>query len=377
MGSESFGERKYFLDWLRAAAFGALILFHAGMPYVTWDYGIKSERIYPQLEMVMSAVGAWRLALLFFIAGVASRFLLEKCGPGSYAVARIRRLFVVVLVAVVFIIPVQVYVEFLRKGWIAPGYFKFWLYTYLSGSHFPNRVLPTWDHLWFVVYLVFYSLGLALLFKAFRPRGPTRLPLWCLLVLPGIWLCGTNTLIQEVRPVTWALFNDWANHLRWGGIFAAGVVCAAREDFWERVRQGRHWLLVLSAAGLSCQIGNGIYWRTGQQDPAWAGTIYALTEGFYGWVVVLTLIGYAYRYFNYYTAVLGYLTDAVLPIYVVHQPILFVAAYLVLPLSLPVSVEGTLLILITGFGSLTFYELIVRRWRVTRFLFGLKVAQSG
>jgi hypothetical protein len=127
MGSESFGVRKYFLDWLRAAAFGALILFHAGMPYVTWDYGIKSERIYPQLEMVMSAVGAWRLALLFFIAGVASRFLLEKCGPGSYAVARIRRLFVVVLVAVVFIIPVQVYVEFLRKGWIAPGYFKFWL----------------------------------------------------------------------------------------------------------------------------------------------------------------------------------------------------------------------------------------------------------
>lgn len=88
MGSESFGGRKYFLDWLRAAAFGALILFHAGMPYVTWDYGIKSERIYPQLEMVMSAVGAWRLALLFFIAGVASRFLLEKCDPSMVNLTR-------------------------------------------------------------------------------------------------------------------------------------------------------------------------------------------------------------------------------------------------------------------------------------------------
>jgi glucan biosynthesis protein C len=116
VGSESFGERKFFLDWLRAAAFGALVLFHAGMPYVTWDYGIKSECIYPQLEMVMSAVGAWRLALLFFIAGVAGRFLLEKLGPRGYAVARIRRLFVVVLVAMMIIIPVPVYVEFLPKG---------------------------------------------------------------------------------------------------------------------------------------------------------------------------------------------------------------------------------------------------------------------
>ena len=139
MGSESSGGRKHFLDWLRAAAFGALILFHAGMPYVTWDYGIKSERIYPQLETVMIAVGAWRMALLFFIAGVASRFLLDKLGPGSYAVARIRRLLVVVLMAMLLIIPVQVYVEFLRKGWIEPGYIDFWLHSYLSGASFPNR----------------------------------------------------------------------------------------------------------------------------------------------------------------------------------------------------------------------------------------------
>jgi len=376
MGSESLGGRKYFLDWLRAAAFGALILFHTGMLYVTWDYGIKSERIYPRLEMVMITVSAWRMVLLFFIAGVASRFLLEKLGPGSYAVARIRRLFVVVLVAMLIIIPVQVYVEFLRKGWIEPGYINFWLHSYLSGASFPNRVLPTWDHLWFVVYLLVYSLGLALLFKAFRPPGPTRLPLWCLLILPGIWLCGTNVLIQEVRPVTWALFNDWANHLRWGGIFAAGVMCAGREDLWERVRQGRHWLLAVSVVGLCCQIGNGLYWRTGQQDPAWAGIIYALIEGFYGWVVVLTLCGYAYRHFNYHTRVLGYLTDAVLPVYVMHQPVLFVAAYFLLPLALPIAVEVALLILITGFGSLAFYELVVRRWRLTRFLFGLQLARS-
>lgn len=152
-------------------------------------------------------------------------------------------------------------------------------------------------------------------------------------------------------------------------------MCAGREDFWEKVRQSRRWLLALSAVGLCCQIGNGIYWRSGQLDPAWSGIIYALIEGSYGWVAVLTLLGYAYRYLNYHTRVLDYLTDAVLPVYVVHQPIMFVAAYFALPLSLPIAVEVALLILITGFGSLAFYELIVRRWRPTRFLFGLRVGK--
>lgn len=67
------GERKYFLDWLRVAAFFVLILFHVGMLYVTWGYNLKSERIYPDLEYTMNLVSPWRLALLFFISGVASR----------------------------------------------------------------------------------------------------------------------------------------------------------------------------------------------------------------------------------------------------------------------------------------------------------------
>src|SRR5262249_9483143 len=147
-------------------------------------------------------------------------------------------------------------------------------------------------------------------------------------------------------------------------------------DFWEKVRQRRHWLLVLSVVGLCCQIINGICWRAGLLNPHWDGVIYALVEGFYGWAVVLTLLRYGYRYLNYHTRPLAYLTDAVLPIYVMHQPILFVAAYWLLPLSLPIALEVALLVLITGIGSLAFYELLVRRWRITRFLFGLKLATS-
>jgi hypothetical protein len=58
------------------------------------------------------------LALLFFISGVAGRFLLEKLTPGRFAVDRFKRLFVVLLLGMWVINPIQVYVEFLDKGLI-------------------------------------------------------------------------------------------------------------------------------------------------------------------------------------------------------------------------------------------------------------------
>ena len=147
------GERKYFLDWLRVIAFALLILFHVGLLYVPWYYNIKSERIFEELQYAMIALNPWRLALLFFISGVACRFLLAKLSPGGFAKDRLRRLVPVVLLGMLVINPVQVYVEFLHKDIISGGYMQFWLGSYLIAEPYPNRIVPTWDHLWFLVYL--------------------------------------------------------------------------------------------------------------------------------------------------------------------------------------------------------------------------------
>ena len=372
-----FGERKYFLDWLRVAAFGFLILYHVGLLYVDWGYNITSDRIFPLLEYLMISVSPWRLVLLFFISGVASRFLLEKLSPGKFSMDRLRRLFVVLMLGTVVINSTQAYVELLNKGLIEPGFLDFWFYSYLPGKQFPGRVVPSWDHLWFLVYLLFYTMGLALLFKIFRPRKTIYIPLILLIIFPGLWLCFTNVLIQEFSPVTMDLFNDWGNHLRWIGVFTAGVICAGRGAFWEFVKESRKKLLVFSLIGLGFQMGNGILWRAGLVDPLWDGIIYGLIQGIYGWVVVLTLTGYACQYLNRQTDLLRYLNDAVLPVYVLHQPILLVSAYLLLPYSLPAFIEILLIVLITGAGSFAIFEILVRRWRISRFLFGLKIMAPG
>lgn len=360
------GERKYYLDWLRVIAFFLLILFHVGMLYVTWGYNIKSERIFPDLEYVMNLMSPWRLALLFFIAGVASRFLLTKLGAGGFAMDRVRRLLPVILLGMFVINPPQVYVEVLWKGVFEGSYFDFWFGPYLRNGYAPYRMTPTWDHLWFLLYLLAYALPLAAIFAFRKRQEPGKIGLPWLIALPVVWLSVGN-LLTLVKPVNHSFFDDWANHLRWIGIYAAGVTCAAQSHFWEALRTHRRAFLLAGLVSLAAYFASLI-----ADFGAWDATIYGVLSGVYGWTAVLVLAGYAAEYLNRSSRALAYLNEAVLPIYVFHQPIMLVFAFYLFPLDLPVPLEALLLVTVTGAGSVLAYEIFARRTRVLRFLFGLK-----
>lgn len=365
------GERKSYLDWLRVFAFFLLIFYHVGMLYVTWGYNLKSERIFPDLEYAMIVVNPWRLALLFFISGVASRFLLTKCGAGGFAKDRVRRLLPVILLGMFVINPAQVYVEMLSKGYFEGRYLDFWFGPYLRNGYAPYRMTPTWDHLWFLLYLLFYALGLAAIFALRKRSEPREIGFGWPVVLPGLWLCLTNVLVSEVKPANHSFFDDWANDLRWIGIYAAGVTCAAQPRFWDLLRDRRRSFLAASGVLLVFHAANSL-----TDLGAWDSVVYGVVSGAYGWLVVLTLAGYAAAHWNRRSRALTYLTDAVLPIYVFHQPIMLVFAYYLFPLRLPVPLEAGLLIIVTGAGSVLAYEIFARRTRPLRFLFGLKPAAA-
>ncbi len=368
------GQRKYFLDWLRVAAFGLLIVYHTGILYVTWHYNLKSPRIFEDLEFAMIALNPWRLALLFFVSGVASSFLMDKLGPSMFARDRLKRLLPVILFGMLVIIPPQTYVELLHKGYVTNGYLRFWFTSYLTGESFPGKQLPTWDHLWFLVYLLAYVLALSFCWSWLKVRlinqssGFTL----ALIVIPAVLLCGTNILVSEVNPTTHAFVDDWAAHLRWFSMFASGVVCAKNQLFWDTLQRNRWHFGYLTLTFLVLELSCNAYWKTGQMDAFWDGILYSTLSGIYGWCAILTLSGFAAGCFDKPSLVLSYLNVAILPVYVLHQPILLITAFFVFPMDLPVLVEVAMLIGVTAFGSLLIYEALVRRWRVPRILFGLK-----
>jgi hypothetical protein len=364
------GTRKYFLDWLRVSAFGFLILFHVGMLYVTWGYNLKSPRLVPGIEWLMNALGAWRMALLFFISGVACRFLIAKLGPGGFTLDRLKRLLPVILFGMFVVIPPQTWIELVSKGVTHQGYLQFWLFSYLPADQTLVRPLgktmPTWDHLWFLVYLLVYTLVFALLASIRRllpSREPVSLPVGILLIGPAVWLVMANFAILRA-PLTHALVNDWAGHLKWVGMFSFGAAAAANDRFWETLRRHRAMFTVLALALLVVQ--NNV------NDPWWS-----TVSGFYAWTMICALAGYTSQYLNRPSALLSHLNEAVLPIYVLHQPVLLFAAFMIFPLHLALAQEAIAIIATTALGVFAIYELTIRPFAIMRFLFGLKPKAAG
>ncbi len=376
--SELTNSRKFFLDWLRVLAFATLALFHVGMVYVTWGYNLKSPRLYPGLEWLMEATGPWRMALLFVISGVASRFLIEKLGTRGFAINRLMRLGIVILTGMVLVNPLQVWVQLLSQGDISQGYLEFWTTSYLTSDatlfKALGRPMPTWDHLWFLVYLLFYTLMFATAFalRVNRGRGPA---LWILFFLPAVWMSLTNVIMATVAPFTHALFNDWAAHLKWIGLFATGVMLAHRDDFWRTVRDRRRGLVIAAVALLAIFLASRYPFTIGKSELAWV-VVYRVAQGAFGWSAVLAIVGLAAHWLDKPSTSLHYLNDAVLPVYVLHQPILLATAFLVFPLRLPIGVESLGLVVATVFGPLAIYHLAIRPWRPMRVLFGLKLTPT-
>jgi surface polysaccharide O-acyltransferase-like enzyme len=358
--------RKYFLDWLRVLAFAALIFFHVGMLYVSWRYNLKSPRLYPAIEPWMSALSAWRLPLLFLISGVASRFLIDKLGPCAFARDRLRRLLPVILTGMFVVIPPQTYVVLVRRRGLHMDFPTFWWTQYLRANQTLVRPLgmtmPTWDHLWFLVYLLIYGLAAAGVIWAARhlkaSDGPPVSP-WVLIFAPPGWLAATNLLILAKAPITDALVNDWGGHLKWLGLFVTGLLAARQDRFWALLEAHRSKALAAAAVLLAIQ------WRV--NDPAWS-----VVSGLYAWAAICALCGFARAIMNRPSALLSHLNEAVLPIYVLHQPILLITAFWLFPLRLPVAIEVLVLVGATGLGSFLIYEAFIRPFTVTRFCFGLK-----
>jgi glucans biosynthesis protein C len=379
------GPRKYYLDWLRVLAFLCLIVFHVGCLYASWDYNIKSPRLEPRIDWALLALTPWRMALLFFISGVASRYLISKLGAGRFALDRARRLVPVILVGIWVVIPPQTYIMLLDKGLLHVGYFDFWVHSYLAADQTLvaplHRTMPTYDHLWFIVYLLVYTsifAAVTALLRVLVQLFPAvhvvraRLPLLFLLAVPVLWLMATNFLIERRLPVTFNVLNDWGSHLKWAGLFVIGILCASREDFWAFLSQRRGILLVFSVLFLAAQFACRAMWLQGRLDQMSGALAWSAVTSLYACTMMGALCGYAHVHLNRRSALLSHLNQAILPIYVLHQPILLISAHFVFPFELPLTVEAAVLFGITGLGALAIYEAAIRPFRVMRVLFGLK-----
>jgi len=87
---------------------------------------------------------------------------------------------------------------------------------------------------------------------------------------------------------------------------------------------------------------------------------------------IFAVFGFAYRYLNRPIKGLPYLNKSVLPIYIIHMPITYLGALIILPLELNAFIKYMFIVGFTIVGCFILYELVIRRLRFLHLIFGMR-----
>jgi hypothetical protein len=232
-------------------------------------------------------------------------------------------------------------------------------------------------HLWYLAYLFLFTLILLPLFAELKsPTGqrmteflarlsarPGAIFLW---VLPGVLLIILVDPFGLMRP---APTEDVARLLMAPFVIYGFLVFSDLRIQQAIIRQRR--ITLVSALGLilAMPVVTGLL----EEDPSFP--IFALAMmlgGVLMWSCILAVLGYGMRYLTANHRLLSYANEAVLPFYILHQPVILIIGYFIIPLPLSILVKY-LIIVPLAFGiTLGLYEFGIRRVNLVRRIFGLK-----
>ncbi|HJV40750.1 acyltransferase family protein [Caulobacter sp.] len=381
-------DRRYDLDWIRVGAFFLLILYHTGMFYVPWEWHVKTPHIVEGLMPFMLMTNPWRLTLLFLVSGAATRFMADKTTVGKLSTARVARLLPPLLFAMIVIVPPQSYYQVVEYMAAHPGsglsVDNFWIRYVTASGHWCGvdgecLTTPTWNHMWFVAYLLFYTLVLALMLLVWKKAGQhiQTATEW---LLKGVGLFGWPILFLGMLRATLyakygethALVGDHYVHAVSFSAFLLGFGLAKSELLRGRLIAARWPALILT---IGAWAGWSAYVWTYRNDtpipPPQLKLVMRFVFAADTWCAIIAILGFGAKHLTKGGPVLRYLTLGVFPFYLVHQTLIVIMAHHLAKLGLPQGLEGATLVAATFAGCFATYE-IVRRIPGVRILFGLK-----
>ena len=373
--------RRYDLDWLRIGAFALLIGYHVGMLYVPWAFHVKSAyRGEPWLTGLMLALNPWRLSLLFVIAGCATGYMAARLGRGAFARERTRRLLVPLVFGMAVVVVPQVYFEVVQARGYGDGFMAFWG-RYLRLDQSFRTPIPTWNHLWFVAYLLVYTLIAAAIapWGAVHPRESkplSALASTAWLVGPWLWLWWLRATLFPRYGSNHAMVADGYNHALYFSMFCFGLALVRRPQLWQAIDRLRWPALAFAVLGGAVFISLSLGAWQALPPGDWQRAFGSAAREAQSWGAVLAALGFGQRHLNRDHPARAYLVDAVFAYYIVHQTALIALAAWLRPWQLGGALEATLVVAGTVLACGVTAE-VARRVGWLRPLFGFRPRVAG
>lgn len=375
----NFGGRQHFLDWVRVLAFAFLIFYHTGMMFVDWGFHIESGHNSTFLKSIMLLTSNWRLDILFVVSGVAISYMTVKMSLKSFVWQRVIKLYIPLLFAVAVIVAPQSYFEAIQKGVFSGDIWTFWTTQYFTFS-WDERMqapFPTYNHMWYVLYLFHYTLVLLPVIAFFNSQKGintlARFENWLSSGQRIVWLplaCYALLYVAiDDHNITHAFYNDLYGHLLYLLAVVMGFVFLRMPKVWESFERNRVVSLSIGLLGYAGLLA--LFLLPELPFSVNRSLVWSLMALIVKWSWIALIIGFAKRYLSFTNRFLKYSNGIVYPFFILHQTIIIVFGFYVIDWGFS-GISEFLIIVVGTFvfcGLLT--EFVIKRINVLRLVFGL------
>lgn len=378
-------DRLYELDWIRVIVTIDLIPFHVAWLITSvggFSFVPKGTVAWRILHGYVNFLSPVHMYLLFLVAGASTFLSLRRRSPGRYAVERVRRLLVPLLTFMAFLFPVLGYywptdidlshIDFLTQ---------FWPFCLITTFRSPVTGGPNWGHMWFVGYLLIYSMILLPVLLRIRAGGsrPVESATAFLtgrgarIFLVGIPISLTFALLSPVWPFFRNnLYTDWGYFTYNLTAFFLGFLIAG-DPRWVRAFERRAAAAFVLGAGLSAAKLYMQYRLPSFSTPAFTPpyALYSLIAGFNTWAWIVAVLGVMRGTRSLTNRFLAYFSRISYPLYIFHLVAISVIGHFITRMRYGIVTEFVLICAASFVASVVCCDLVTRT-PVTRFLFGIK-----
>ncbi len=368
-------DRIHYMDNLRALAMLAGVVFHAALAYSP-----LMHPIWPAADAGRSITvdaAAWflhmfRMPLFFVIAGFFAALLVARRGLGGLFRNRCARVLLPLLLFLPLVVGSMHWLTAQAAANTAsPSPALIWLHAHIE-EHGTLPSFPGWVHLWFLFYLMLFTVLVWVVSAlelgrigdriAALPAAvlPVAMPL---LLAPALACVGAPWPAPEFfLPSLWALAF-------FGTYFALGYQAFLRTALLDRLRSLSPWLLGGAVATYAV-----LFWSTdgfaSTRPSQLQRILHAVLEAYAGcWMTLWCLLAARGR-LDGRSAAMRWFSDASYWVYLVHLPVLFAIQYRLLNLQMDWAAKFVIATVSTLVLSFASYQLLVRHTFIGRLLNG-------
>jgi acyltransferase-like protein len=392
---------------MRVFVVAGLVVFHSAVVFAAGtSWFVKDPHPSVGFTVFLLWASLWGMPLLFVVSGMGVSYAMHTRSAAAFARERLARLLVPFVVGLVLLVPPMFYLAQLGQPGFHEPYWRFWLrFLNVPAMALGLAVRGSWTsggveydpaHLWFLYCLLVFSLALLPLFLFLRrPRGALVLDRTAAFTErhPAIVL----SLAAIPLALVEAAFGPDGNTGGWeraAYLFPLlyGYLIASDRRFESALRRARRAALACAIVATSVLVvWAGVLGASGTDVMTGTAPGWSALQGLAGWAWIVTILGFAgsltSRRGGPPSATVAspsegrelgwrragrYANEAVLPFYVLHEPVIAAAAWLIVRWSAPTFGKYVVLVIVSLSGTLILYEVLVRRFRVTRVLFGMK-----